>query len=72
MTDKEQYEKELKRKQHEHLARVQGFVFQNWKPCLHEACPECYGTGIKVNGSSCVHNISCNCPRCSASYSILF
>lgn len=36
--------------------------------CLHKLCPECKGTGIKRNGDSCVHYISCACPRCSPSY----
>lgn len=33
--------------------------------CLHEACPECHGTGTKDRGGLCVHFISCPCPKCS-------
>lgn len=35
-------------------------------PCLHDQCPDCQGTGVKRNGSFCVHAISCPCPRCTA------
>lgn len=34
-------------------------------PCAHLRCPECGGSGIKANGSTCVHMISCRCGRCS-------
>jgi hypothetical protein len=34
--------------------------------CLHDACPECHGSGMKVNGGgACIHGISCPCPKCS-------
>lgn len=33
--------------------------------CLHNACPECTGTGTKEDGSMCIHYISCNCDKCS-------
>lgn len=33
--------------------------------CLHEACPECHGTGTKDRGGICIHHISCPCPKCS-------
>jgi len=33
--------------------------------CLHDSCPDCSGTGRKVNGQSCVHMISCPCSRCN-------
>ena len=32
--------------------------------CLHEQCPCCKGTGIKNDGTMCVHMISCPCPKC--------
>jgi hypothetical protein len=31
--------------------------------CLHDACPDCKGTGRKKNGEMCVHWISCPCPK---------
>lgn len=33
--------------------------------CLHLSCSQCKGTGIKSDGSSCIHMISCPCPKCS-------
>ena len=33
--------------------------------CLHKNCPECHGSGIKLNGEICIHMISCPCPRCA-------
>ena len=34
--------------------------------CLHDNCPICNGTGIsKITGTPCIHNLSCNCPKCS-------
>lgn len=34
--------------------------------CLHDTCPECNGTGQKLNGLGyCMHMIACPCPKCS-------
>lgn len=33
--------------------------------CLHNSCNSCGGTGIRKDGSMCVHMISCPCPKCS-------
>lgn len=33
--------------------------------CLHDACPECHGTGRKQSGEMCVHMIACPCPKCT-------
>ena len=33
--------------------------------CLHKACSQCHGTGIRPNGGMCFHAISCPCPKCS-------
>lgn len=63
-----QYEEDLKRRQKEHLDSIQRQNDANWRPCLHDSCPECLGTGLKRDGSICVHNISCPCPKCSPSY----
>ena len=70
--NREDYEADLKRRQEEHLRNIQTTwqpyttSIDNWKPCMHEACTECHGTGIKQNGSPCIHGISCPCPKCSA------
>lgn len=37
-------------------------------PCLHDACPDCHGTGRKANGNYCFHYISCPCPKCTPRY----
>lgn len=63
---------DLIRRQREHLEQING---KNWSynapsTCLHDNCPECIGTGIKKDGSSCIHMISCLCPKCSPQCSI--
>ena len=35
------------------------------EPCMHDSCSQCHGTGRKADGSSCIHMISCNCPKCT-------
>lgn len=62
---RKQYEEDLKRRQEEHLRRVADHQDLDWQPCMHEQCPSCHGTGIKVNGSSCLHMIACPCSKCS-------
>lgn len=59
---REEYERDLARRQKEHLERIYN---HSWRPCLHDQCPECVGTGLKRDGSACIHGISCPCPRCS-------
>lgn len=39
--------------------------FEKKEPCMHDSCTECHGTGVKKDGSFCVHFISCPCPKCS-------
>lgn len=36
--------------------------------CAHDSCPECGGTGKKVDGSMCVHYLYCSCPKCNPQY----
>jgi hypothetical protein len=38
------------------------------RPCLHDECSECNGSGRKKNGQICVHMISCPCPKCTPYY----
>lgn len=59
------YEKDLKKRQKGHLERVAERRDQQFKPCLHDFCQECHGTGVKLDGSPCTHMISCTCQRCS-------
>ena len=63
--DRESYEKYLKRKQKQHLESIQQAKEINWQPCLHDGCLQCHGTGRKLDGSMCVHSISCPCPKCT-------
>jgi len=49
----------------------------NWplnqaKACLHDACTSCNGSGKKADGSTCVHYISCPCPKCTPTFGIHF
>ena len=63
--DRQDYESDLSKRQKAHLQSVSNFNTQNWQPCLHDACTDCHGTGIKINGGMCMHGISCSCPKCS-------
>ena len=64
--NREDYERDLKRRQEEHLARVNRN--KPWRPCKHDQCTSCFGTGIKIDGSPCIHGIVCPCPKCSPQY----
>ena len=65
---KEQYEEDLKHRQNLHRAKIRDNKEANWKPCKHDECPTCIGTGIKEDGSPCIHNIHCDCPKCTAKF----
>lgn len=66
--NRRQYEEDLARHQKEHLEKVYKYNDSNWQPCLHDKCPNCHGTGVKLDGSHCVHMLSCNCPKCKPSF----
>ncbi len=70
--DREQYEKDLAERQKRHLEKVSSQWQKNiagykpkWRPCAHNQCTSCHGTGTKSNGQRCIHMISCLCPRCT-------
>lgn len=63
--DRTEYERDLKRRQSEHLRKIQERADASWRPCLHDGCPQCHGTGIKSDGTPCIHMISCPCPKCT-------
>jgi len=63
-TEKERYEKELAQRQQEHLQGILNQKERGWRPCMHDQCSSCHGTGIKKDGSACIHGISCPCPKC--------
>lgn len=60
--NKEEYEKDLKARQEVHLKSLE--TKEDWKPCLHDQCPNCLGTG-KSKFGLCIHSISCDCPKCT-------
>ena len=64
--DRVLYEEELAQRQAQHLGNINNT--QQWQPCLHDQCTQCHGTGVRLNGSPCVHSLSCSCSKCSPSY----
>lgn len=40
-------------------------LLQKERKCLHNECPDCEGSGIKQNGTTCMHMISCPCSKCN-------
>ena len=66
--NREEYEKQLAEKQMNHLENMNHIRERNWRPCMHDQCTQCHGTGVKWDGSACIHSISCPCPKCSPSY----
>ena len=64
---REDYEKAHRARQQEHLKNVADLQRRRqWQPCLHDTCNHCLGTGIKRDGSQCVHTIVCTCMKCIA------
>ena len=59
-------DRDLRRRQREHLRQVQTNVRSRPSDCLHNRCTECIGTGIRKDGRPCIHHISCPCGRCNA------
>lgn len=58
------YEIDLRQRQAKHLEKVLGMVNDFvWQPCLHDECTHCIGTGMKKNGTMCIHTIECYCPK---------
>lgn len=67
--NKKEYEEDLARRQKEHLDSIAAREEELWQPCMHDSCPDCVGTGIKRDGSICVHYISCDCRKCRPTFS---
>lgn len=66
---------EINRLQKEHMDRIKGIFDEVQKAkgektvtCLHDQCEHCHGTGLREDGTQCVHFISCPCPKCSPLY----
>jgi len=56
---------ERKAKHLEFVRKLKTGQLDNNQPCLHDSCPECFGTGIKGDGTTCIHHLSCPCPKCT-------
>ncbi|MHA1185937.1 MAG: hypothetical protein ACTSSK_03545 [Candidatus Heimdallarchaeota archaeon] len=65
---KAEYYDDLIKRQTIHLEKIKMAKDPNWQPCMHDRCIECQGTGIKLDGSTCIHIIACRCPKCSPGY----
>ena len=61
----DQHYSNLRRRQKEHIDTIQDNIRIDFTPCAHDGCQQCHGTGIQVDGSPCVHHISCGCPKCN-------
>lgn len=66
--DRQKYEEDLRRRQKEHLDNMQRQRDMNWRPCMHDSCPTCHGTGVDSMGRACVHSLSCPCPKCTSTF----
>lgn len=44
------------------------FKNKHYDACLHGGCPECGGSGIKKDGTMCIHYITCFCSKCRITY----
>lgn len=65
--DRDEYERQLKERQENHLKSITQRA-KSWRPCLHDQCSECHGTGLTAFGGICIHSISCPCPKCSPTF----
>ena len=73
----DQMEAEVRRRKEEHMRRVAtttphgtaykiGEKKRPYIPCAHDSCTQCHGTGVKIDGTACIHMISCSRPKCSS------
>lgn len=57
------YLRDLQERQRKHLDSLEPKIA--FRPCLHDQCPRCHGTGRSAQGM-CIHGIACSCPKCAA------
>jgi len=62
--NEEEYYRNLRERQRLHLESVKRRQNGPFRPCTHDSCQLCHGTGIKCDGSACIHFIHCSCPKC--------
>ena len=58
-------DEDLRRRQQDHLRQVGRNNMMRPSDCKHNQCRSCVGTGVRIDGSRCVHSISCLCARCT-------
>ena len=58
-------QREVEERKRQHLERVYASQHPPYEVCMHDSCAQCCGTGVKHDGSACVHMISCPCSKCS-------
>ena len=63
--DSDEYQKQVSERQRKHLEAVRSNLERSLQPCLHNNCNKCCGTGIRKDGTACIHMISCPCAKCS-------
>ena len=63
--DRIAYERMVEQRKKHHLESIDNARGAYWQPCLHNECPQCWGTGVKLDGGFCIHSMSCPCPKCS-------
>lgn len=63
----ERFDEQIEREKREHLERVRENMDRRRRsyPCAHDQCRQCHGTGIKLDGTACIHMLYCSCPRCN-------
>lgn len=61
--DQDDYYRDLQKRQSDHLRKVG--CGKPWRPCAHEQCQSCHGTGVRIDGRARIHILYCDCPRCS-------
>ena len=68
LPDRKQHEAEVAERKRKHLEAIEAHrkaTEPAWRPCLHDACPKCHGTGQQIDGTPCFHALSCPCPKCT-------
>lgn len=61
------YSNDLLKRQFDHLSSIYSNDIP-FEPCQHSECPSCIGTGVKADGSPCIHEVRCTCMKCSPYY----
>lgn len=64
--DEDMTDKELIRRRQQHLEALKSRTQKaKLSDCAHNRCSQCWGTFRKLDGTPCVHMMSCPCPMCN-------